>query len=102
MNVLMLNFPESLQGLDMDKKGGEGKKGKKKDSSSDEEPDPDAMDWWTKYHASIDTMVRVSPDFIMNFLLNQDLNICCLLSSFTYFVKVETNFDDKYFMSSLS
>jgi len=68
----VFDFRESLQGLDKDRKGAEAKKGKKKDSSSDEEPDPDAMDWWTKYHASMDTMFRVCLCFI--------LSVCLMLS----------------------
>ena len=62
MCLCVFDFREYLQGLDKDRKGAEAKKGKKKDSSSDEEPDPDAMDWWTKYHASMDTMFRVCLD----------------------------------------
>ena len=26
----------------------------------DEEPDLDTMDWWSKYHASVDTMIQVT------------------------------------------
>ena len=74
--LTVFNVCESFQGLDKDRKGGEGKKGKK-ESSADEEPDPDGMDWWTKYHASMDTMVRVCLNLIV--LHNPDLCIICRL-----------------------
>lgn len=38
------------------------KKKSRKDSMAsepEEEPDTDSMDWWTKYHASMDTMMQV-------------------------------------------
>ena len=29
------------------------------DNGEDEEMDTDNMDWWSKYHASMETMIRV-------------------------------------------
>ena len=44
-------------------KDADAKRKRRTDTSSiaeDEEGDADGMDWWSKYHASMDAMVRVS------------------------------------------
>ena len=33
--------------------------------------DEDAMDWWTKYHASVDTMIEVSEQLYVLFFLGR-------------------------------
>ena len=75
----MFNACEPFQGLDKDRKGGESKRGKR-DSCRDEELDPDGMDWWTKYHASMDTMVRVCLDLF----ISQDLILFRLILLFSF------------------
>jgi hypothetical protein len=42
-----------------DKKQAENQKKKKKGSLDEDEPDMDALDWWSKYFASVETMIRV-------------------------------------------
>ena len=37
----------------------ERKKMKKKAGMDEDEPDLDALDWWSKYFASVETMIRV-------------------------------------------
>ena len=64
MNIISLWFT-FLQGGESkkDQKSSETRKKKKKDSRGDpeegEDMDLDNMDWWSKYHASMQTMIRV-------------------------------------------
>ena len=37
----------------------ENKRRKKKGNVDEDEPDMDALDWWSKYFASVETMIRV-------------------------------------------
>jgi hypothetical protein len=49
----------SDQVTEKDKKQAENQKKKKKGSLDEDEPDMDALDWWSKYFASVETMIRV-------------------------------------------
>lgn len=42
-----------------EQKTAENKRRKKKGNIDDDEPDMDALDWWSKYFASVETMIRV-------------------------------------------
>ena len=36
-------------------------------SGEDEEPDLECLDWWTKYHASVDSVIQVRVNSHFNF-----------------------------------
>ena len=42
-----------------EQKTAENKRRKKKGNVDEDEPDMDALDWWSKYFASVETMIRV-------------------------------------------
>ena len=50
----------NVQMTDKEMKTAENKR-RKKGNVDDDEPDMDALDWWSKYFASVETMIRVGP-----------------------------------------
>ena len=53
--------------------------------TDDAEEDEESMDWWTKYFASIDTMIEVSCGMITKTRFNANLNLFSkIFSSFKH------------------
>ena len=73
------NIKEAKQ-LDSAKKKGKGKRQSVAASENDdeEEMDTENMDWWSKYHASMETMIRVRNLFHINNISSISYNICYL------------------------
>ena len=53
------NYDVCFQGDAKEQKTEENKKKKKKSDSEEDKEDQESLDWWSKYFASVETMIKV-------------------------------------------